>query len=108
MSEQVKEVNDSSFEADVLLSKKPVLVDFWAQWCAPCKMMLPTVEAIAKDYAEIAAVVKLNIDDSPETASRYAIKSIPTLILFKDGQEVERVVGTTNKASLARLLDARR
>ena len=89
MSEHVREVSDSSFEKDVLTAAKPVLVDFWAEWCAPCRMLAPTVAAVAEHYGDNASVVKLNVDDNPSTAQRYGIKGIPTLILFRDGKEVE-------------------
>jgi thioredoxin 1 len=102
MSEFVKDVSDSSFEKDVLGSSKPVLVDFWAEWCAPCRMLAPTV---AEQYGDTASVVKLNVDDNPSTAQRYGIKGIPTLILFRDGKEVERVVGATSKESISRMVE---
>ncbi len=105
MSEFVNEVSDSSFEKDVLGSSKPVLVDFWAQWCTPCRMLAPTVEAVAEQFKETANVVKLNVDDNPSTAQRYGIKGIPTLILFREGKEVERVVGATSKESITRMID---
>jgi thioredoxin 1 len=105
MSEFVKEVSDSSFEKDVLGSSKPVLVDFWAQWCTPCRMLAPTVEAVAQQYSDSADVVKLNVDDNPATAQRYGIKGIPTLILFRQGKEVERVVGATSKESITRMIE---
>ncbi|HEU4767851.1 MAG TPA: thioredoxin [Pyrinomonadaceae bacterium] len=105
MSEFVKEVSDSSFESDVLGSSKPVLVDFWAQWCTPCRMLAPTVEAVAERFRDSADVVKLNVDDNPSTAQRYGIKGIPTLILFREGKEVERVVGATSKESITRMID---
>ena len=105
MSEHVKEVSDSSFEADVLKSDRPVLVDFWAQWCAPCRMLAPTVEAVAEKYAENSSVVKLNVDDNPAVSQRYGIKGIPTLILFKNGKEEERVVGATSKEAISRMID---
>ena len=105
MSEFVKEVSDSSFEKDVLGSDKPVLVDFWAEWCAPCRMLAPTVAAVAEQYGETASVVKLNVDDNPSTAQRYGIKGIPTLILFREGKEVERVVGATSKESISRMVE---
>lgn len=105
MSEFVKEVSDSSFENDVLGSSKPVLVDFWAQWCTPCRMLAPTVEAVAERFRDSANVVKLNVDDNPSTAQRYGIKGIPTLILFREGKEVERVVGATSKESITRMID---
>ena len=105
MSEFVKEVSDSSFEKDVLGAGKPVLVDFWAEWCAPCRMLAPTVAAVAELFGESAGVVMLNVVDNPSTAQRYGIKGIPTLILFRDGKEVERVVGATSKESITRMID---
>src|SRR6187549_2837851 len=105
MSERVSSVTDSSFEKEVLQASKPVLVDFWAEWCAPCRMLAPTVEAVAEHYGENASVVKLNVDDNPSTAQRYGIKGIPTLILFRDGKEVERVVGATSKDSISKMID---
>ena len=105
MSEFVREVSDSSFEKDVLGSSKPVLVDFWAEWCAPCRMLAPTVAAVAEHYGETASVVKLNVDDNPSTAQRYGIKGIPTLILFRGGKEVERVVGATSKESISKMIE---
>ena len=105
MSENVREVSDSSFEADVLNHGQPVLVDFWAAWCAPCRMLAPTVEAVAEKYASNARVVKLNVDDNPGISQRYGIKGIPTLILFKGGKEEERVVGATSKEAISRMID---
>lgn len=104
MSEHVREINDDSFEREVLQSEQPVLVDFWAVWCAPCRMMSPTVEAVAAEYEGSARVVKLNVDDNPASAQRYGIKGIPTMILFRNGREEERVVGGTSKDALSRLL----
>jgi thioredoxin 1 len=105
MSEFVIEVSDSSFEVDVLQSDKPVLVDFWAEWCAPCRMLAPTVDAVAEKYAANTRVVKLNVDDNPAISQRYGIKGIPTLILFKAGKEEERVVGATSKENISRMID---
>ena len=105
MSEHVTEVSDSSFETDVLTSDRPVLVDFWAAWCAPCRMLAPTVEAVAEKYASNARVVKLNVDDNPSVSQRYGIKGIPTLILFKNGKEEERVVGATSEAAISKMID---
>jgi thioredoxin 1 len=105
MSEHVSEVSDSSFEKDVLQSDKPVLVDFWAAWCAPCRMLAPTVDAIAEKYSTNARVVKVNVDDNPSISQRYGIKGIPTLILFKGGKEEERVVGATSKEAISRMID---
>jgi thioredoxin 1 len=105
MSENVRDVNDQDFEAQVLNSDKPVLVDFWAPWCAPCRMLAPTVEAVAQNFQGSAAVVKLNVDDNPQVSQRYGIKGIPTLILFKNGKEEERVVGATSKEAISRMID---
>jgi thioredoxin 1 len=105
MSEHVKETSDGTFENDVLKSDRPVLVDFWAAWCAPCRMLAPTVEAVAEKYANSARVVKLNVDDNPSVSQRFGIKGIPTLILFKNGREEERVVGATSEQAISRMLD---
>ncbi|PYP88560.1 MAG: thioredoxin [Blastocatellia bacterium AA13] len=105
MSDFVSEVTDNTFEQEVIRADKPVLVDFWAEWCQPCKMLAPTVESVAQKYADKAKVVKLNVDDSGATAQRYGIKGIPTLILFKGGNEADRVVGTTSKENISRMID---
>jgi thioredoxin 1 len=105
MSEQVTEVTDQSFEQDVLKSDVPVLVDFWAEWCHPCKMLAPTVHKVAEEYQGKAKVVKLNVDDNNQTAQRFGIRGIPTLILFKNGDEADRVVGATSKDSISRMID---
>ena len=105
MSEHVTEVSDSSFEKDVLQSDRPVLVDFWAAWCAPCRMLAPTVEAVAEKYADNARVVKLNVDDNPNTGMKFQVLSIPTLLLFKGGQVVESIVGAAQKEVLKKALD---
>jgi thioredoxin 1 len=98
MSAFVGEVNDGNFEKEVLQSNEPVLVDFWAAWCAPCRMLSPTIEAVAEKYQGKAKVVKLNVDENVDSSSRYGIKGIPTLILFRDGKEAERVVGVPANA----------
>lgn len=105
MSDKVTNVTDSSFEKDVLESSKLMLVDFWAEWCAPCRMLTPTIDAIAEKFADSAGVVKVNVDDNTATAQRYGIKGIPTLILFSQGHEVERVVGATSKDSISRMIE---
>ncbi len=105
MSEKVAAVSDGNFEKEVLQSAKPVLVDFWAEWCAPCRMLGPTIDAIAEQFSETAGVVKVNVDDNTATAQRYGIKGIPTLILFSAGKEVERVVGATSKESISRMIE---
>ncbi len=105
MGERVRKVSDTSFEKDVLQSVKPVLVDFWAEWCAPCRMLAPTLDAVAELYGESTSVVKLNVDQNPSTTEAYGIKGIPALVLFIDGKEVERVVGATSKESISRIID---
>src|SRR6185295_10985419 len=98
MSAFVNEVSDSTFENEVLNSSQPVLVDFWAAWCGPCRMLAPTVEAVAQKYQGKAKVVKLNVDENVESPAKYGIRGIPTLILFKNGQEVDRHVGIPSNA----------
>jgi thioredoxin 1 len=98
------EVSDASFSAEVLSSNKPVLVDFWATWCGPCKMVAPVLEEIATERAEQLTVAKLDVDANPETARDFQVVSIPTMILFKDGQPVKRIVGAKGKAALLREL----
>ena len=105
MSEHVRDTSDENFESDVLKSDRPVLVDFWAVWCQPCRALAPTIEAVAEKYASNAHVVKLNVDDNPSVSQRYGIKGIPTLILFKNGKEEERVVGATSEQAISRMLD---
>jgi thioredoxin 1 len=103
--ENTLEFTDQNFEQEVLKSDKPVLVDFWAVWCAPCRMMESAVASIANDYAGRAKVGKLNVDENLSVTSRYGIRSIPTLLLFKNGEIQEQVVGTTSKDALNKLLD---
>ena len=98
-------LNEDNFRQEVLKSELPVLVDFWAAWCGPCKMVGPIVEELANDYAGKAKVCKLNVDDCGRIAQSYGVMSIPTLILFKDGQEANRIVGFRPKAELAKLLE---
>jgi thioredoxin 1 len=93
-------VSDSSFEADVLKSSTPVLVDFWAEWCGPCKQIGPALEEIAGELGSKVTVAKVNIDDNPATPSRYGVRGIPTLILFKDGQPVSTKVGAMAKSKI--------
>jgi len=95
-----KKVSDASFEADVLASSKPVLVDFWAEWCGPCKMIAPTLEEISATMGERVTVVKVNIDENPKTPSKYNVRGIPTLILFKDGQVADTKIGAQPKSKL--------
>lgn len=105
MSDKVTSVTDSSFEKEVLQAGKPVLVDFWAEWCAPCRMLAPTIEAVAEKFGDSVGVVKVNVDDNTATAQRYGIKGIPTLILFSEGTEVERMVGATSKESISKMME---
>ena len=105
MAGNVLEITDGNFDNEVAGANVPVLVDFWAAWCAPCRMLAPTVEAIAKDYDGKAKVGKLNVDENNEVSAKFGIKGIPTLILFKGGVEQERVVGATTKDNIARMLD---
>jgi len=105
MSEYIEEVNDGNFEQLVLESNRPVLVDFWAQWCGPCRMLAPIVESLAKQYAGAAQVVKLNVDDNPSAVQRYRIQAIPTLVLFQNGEEKDRMIGVTTKEAIARTID---
>lgn len=107
MSALVQDVNDANFESEVLNAGQPVLVDFWAAWCAPCRMLAPTVEAVAEKFQGKAKVVKLNVDENVESSSRYGIKGIPTLILFNGGKEADRVVGVPANAKdfIAQMID---
>ena len=98
-------VTDQDFKDTVLSAEVPVLVDFWAEWCVPCHMVSPVVEEIARDHAEALSVGKLNVDDNPETARRFGVMSIPTLIVFKDGQEKARVVGARGKDAILREIE---
>jgi len=99
------EFSDQNFDQEVLKSDKPVLVDFWATWCAPCRMIAPAVEAIAQEYADRAKVGKLNVDENLSVTGRYNIRGIPTLLLFKNGQIQEQLVGATTKDAISKLID---
>jgi len=106
VSDVIREVSDQSFEQDVLQSDTPVLVDYWAEWCGPCKAMTPVLEEIATDYSDRIKVAKLNIDDNPDTPPRYGIRGIPTLMLFKDGNVEATKVGAVSKSQLAAFIDS--
>ena len=105
MSEHIHYVTDDSFAADVLQSQQPVLVDYWAEWCGPCKMIAPILDEIAKEYAGRLKVAKLNIDDNQETPASYGVRGIPTLMLFKNGNIEATKVGALSKSQLAAFID---
>lgn len=100
------EVTDSSFEELVLNSDKPALVDFWAEWCGPCRMLTPAVEALATEYEGKAVIAKLNVDESPEVCAKYGIRNIPTILFFKNGEVVDKQVGAVPKNVLAEKIDS--
>ena len=104
MANFAKEVNDTDFETDVLGSEKPVLVDFWAEWCRPCRIIAPAVEAVAEEYDGKAGFFKMNVDENMSVPQRYGIRGIPTLILFKGGQEQERIVGAVSRDAIAKVV----
>lgn len=99
------EVTDKTFESEVLKSDKPVMVDFWADWCMPCKMLAPTVDKVAKDYKDRLKVCKVNVDANQEVSAAMGIRSIPTLIFFKNGEVVEQVIGVVSEAQLKKIIE---
>lgn len=105
VSGNVLDVNESTFQTEVLESSKPVLVDFWAPWCGPCRMVVPVVEAVADEYADQLKVVKVNVDNNQNTAAAYGVMSIPTLAVFKNGEMVQRLVGYLPKKDLTQVID---
>jgi len=105
MAEKVTDIGDQNFDQEVLNAGVPVLVDFWAAWCAPCRMLAPVVDAIAEKYDGKAKVVKLNVDENALTPGKYNIRGIPTLLLFKDGVIKEQIVGNTTKDTISKMID---
>jgi thioredoxin len=106
MSEHIHHVTDDTFEAEVLQSQSPVLVDYWAEWCGPCKAIAPTLEEVAKEYTGKLKVAKVNVDENQETPRKYGIRGIPTLMLFKNGNIEATKVGALSKSQLTAFLDS--
>lgn len=100
MSENVREISDSDFQAQVLSAKVPTLVDFWAPWCGPCKSIAPVLEELAKEFAGKVQIMKLNVDENPRTPSQYNVRGIPNLVIFKNGEVVDQIVGAVPKDQL--------
>ena len=105
MSSNTKEFKEDSFQVDVLNSTKPVLVDFWAEWCGPCKMLTPTIDEIADEFSGKAIIGKLNVDQNPGIASNYGIRSIPSLLFFKDGKVQNQIMGAVSKSDIEKALN---
>jgi thioredoxin 1 len=104
MAKDIIEIGDSNFESEVLQSVKPVLVDFWAPWCGPCRAIAPIVEELAKDFGDKVKFTKCNVDENPTTPTKYGIKSIPTLIFFKDGEIQDKIIGIVAKSRLEEMI----
>ena len=105
MPNNTKEFKEASFQKEVIDSTQPVLVDFWAEWCGPCKMLTPTIDELADEYANKAVIGKLNVDENPSIASEYGIRSIPSLLFFKDGKVQNQIMGAVSKNDIAKTLD---
>jgi thioredoxin 1 len=106
MSEAIKHITDSSFETDVVQAGKPVLLDFWAEWCGPCKMIAPILEEVAKEYGDKIQIAKINVDENQEIPAKFGIRGIPTLILFKNGEIAAQKVGALAKSQLTAFIDS--
>ncbi len=106
MSKNIVHVSDESFEQEVLNATEPVLIDYWAEWCGPCKMIAPILDELAQEYGEKIKIAKLNIDENPQTPPRYGIRGIPTLMLFKNGNVEATKVGAVSKSQLAAFIDS--
>jgi thioredoxin 1 len=104
-SEHLQTFTDGNFESDVLKAARPVLVDFWAEWCGPCRAMEPSISALAGDFAGRVSIGKLNVDDNPDVTMRYMVRGIPTVMLFKGGQIVDQVVGLVDKSALKQMVE---
>lgn len=105
MAGKVVSISDGDFDASVIGSAKPALVDFWAEWCQPCKMLAPTVEELAVEYQDRLLVGKVNVDDNPSTATKFGIRGIPTLLLFKNGKVVQQMVGVKSKTEIKKIIE---
>ena len=106
MNKSIIHVTDSSFEEDVLKSEAPVMVDYWAEWCGPCKMIAPILDEIAEEYTDSLTVAKINIDENPRTPQQYSVRGIPTLMIFKDGEPIGTKVGAVSKLQLSAFIDS--